>query len=99
MHYTGNRHKPTFSQFLARVQMELMDKHTGKGVGNVKLAREKIDLVMARKKMSVMGLAEAYGVSRARLNVILNSRKVTPICAGRVADALGVDVTEILADE
>ena len=76
-----------------------MDKHTGKGVGNVKLDRKKIDLVMARKKMSVAGLSEAYGVSRARLNVILNSRKVTPICAGRVADALGVDVTEILADE
>lgn len=73
-----------------------MNKHTGKGVGKVKLDREKINLVTARKKMSVAGLAEAYGVSRARLNVILNSRKVTPICAGRVADALGVDVTEII---
>lgn len=65
----------------------------------MKLDRKKIDLVMARKKMSVSGLAEAYGVSRTRLNVILNSRKVTPICAGRVADALGVDVVDVLADE
>nr|DAL01779.1 MAG TPA: addiction module antidote protein [Caudoviricetes sp.] len=48
--------------------------------------------------MTVTQLAEAYGVSRARINIILNQREVTPVCAGRIAKALGVDVTEILAD-
>ena len=46
--------------------------------------------------MTVTALAEAYGVSRARMNMILNQREVTPLCAGRLAKALGVDVTEII---
>lgn len=62
----------------------------------MELSREKVDIAMARKKMTVTNLAEAYGVSRARMNVILNSRNVSTVCAGRVAAALGVDVTEIL---
>lgn len=60
------------------------------------LSREKVNIVMARKKMTVTNLAEAYGVSRARMNVILNSRNISTVCAGRVATALDVDVTEIL---
>lgn len=59
----------------------------------MELDRKKIDICRARKKMSV---AEAYGVSRARMHAILNQREVTPVTAGRLADALGVDVTEII---
>lgn len=62
----------------------------------MRLNRDKINICMARKKMSVTALADAYGVSRARMNIILNSQTVTPACAGRVSDALGVDVTEII---
>lgn len=62
----------------------------------MKISREKINIELARKKMTVAALAESYGVSRARMNVILNSQLVTPVCAGRVASALGVDVTEIM---
>ena len=62
----------------------------------MKISREKINIELARKKMTVAALAEAYGGSRARMNVILNSQVVTPVCAGRVASALGVDVTEIM---
>lgn len=64
----------------------------------MQLSRSKINLLLARKCWSVQQLANAYGVSRARMNIILNSRKVTYVCAGRVAKALGVDVTEILED-
>ena len=60
------------------------------------LNREKVDLAMARNCMTVVDLAESYGVSRARMNVILNSRKITPLCAGRIAKALNCDVTEII---
>ena len=63
------------------------------------LSREKIDVEMARKTLIVPGLASKYGVSRARMNIILNSQSVTMACAGRLADALGVDVTEILAEK
>ncbi len=62
----------------------------------MKLSREKVDLKRANKCMTVTELAEAYGVSRARMNVILNQREVTPICAGRIAKALGCDATEII---
>lgn len=64
----------------------------------MKLSREKIDLRRAQKCYSISELAEAYGVSRARMNTILNQREVTPLVAGRMAAALGVDVTEILED-
>lgn len=64
----------------------------------MKISREKINIKRARKKMSIIGLAEAYGVSRARMNVILNQREISVVSAGRLADALGCDVTEILED-
>lgn len=65
----------------------------------MKLSREKVDMQRANKCMTVAAMAEAYGVSRARMNIILNQREVTPVCAGRIAKALGVDVTEILENE
>ena len=64
----------------------------------MKLSRDKINVAMARKALTVTNLAEKYGVSRARMNVILNSREVTAIFAGRMANSLEVDVTEILED-
>ncbi len=64
----------------------------------MELSRKKINIALAQKEMTVTQLAKAYGVSRARMNVILNQREVTPVCAGRIAKALGCDVTEILAD-
>ena len=65
----------------------------------MKLSIYKINVQMARQQMSVADLAKAYGVSRARMNTILGQRVVSPATAGRMAAALGVDVTEILAEE
>ena len=62
----------------------------------MELSREKINIELARKQWTVTQLSEAYGVSRSRMNTILNSRKITYICAGRLAAALGCDVTEII---
>ena len=64
----------------------------------MKLSKNEIYIALARKKMTVSQLAEAYGVSRSRINVILNSQSITPAVAGKLADALGVDVTELLED-
>ena len=64
----------------------------------MKVSKKKIDLARANRCMTVSGLAEAYGVSRTRMNMILNQREVTVVCAGRLAHALGVDVTEIIED-
>ena len=62
----------------------------------MKLSREKIDLCRAQKCYSISDLAKAYGVTRTRMQNILNQREVTPMVAGRMAAALVVDVTEIL---
>lgn len=62
----------------------------------MKISREKINIYMARKKMTVQDLAKAYGVSRNRINVLLNQREVSTVSAGKLADALNVDVTEII---
>lgn len=64
----------------------------------MELSREKIEIARARKQITIEALAKLYGVSRARMNVILNQREVTALCAGRIAKALGLDVTEILKD-
>lgn len=65
----------------------------------MKLSRERVDLARASRCMTVTALAETYGVSRARMNTILNQREITPMCAGRLAKALGVCVAEILEEE
>ena len=62
----------------------------------MKVSKDKIDIARANRCMTVTALAEAYGVSRVRMNMILNQREVTPLCVGRLAKALGVDVTEII---
>ena len=64
----------------------------------MKLLKNKIKVIRARNRMTVSNSAEAYGVSRVRMSVILNQDEITPICAGRLASALGVDVTEIIED-
>lgn len=62
----------------------------------MRLDRDKVEIARARKQMSVTDLAKAYGVSRARMNIILNQCNITTACAGRLAAALGCDVTEII---
>nr|WP_296469750.1 helix-turn-helix transcriptional regulator [uncultured Acetatifactor sp.] len=64
----------------------------------MRISRDKVDICRARKKKSVAELAATYGVSRARMNAILNQREVSVVSAGRLADALECDVTEILED-
>ena len=65
-------------------------------MNKLKLNREKIDIQLGNNLMSITALANSYGCSRARINVILNSREVTPMCAGRLAKALNVKVEQII---
>ena len=64
----------------------------------MKVSREKINLLLARTQWTVKNLAEAYGVTRNRINILLNQREVSTVSAGKLAAALGVDVAEILED-
>ena len=63
------------------------------------LNQNKVAVAMARKGMDKTQLAKAAGVSRNRMYVILNSRTITPMVAGKLATALDVDVTDILETE
>lgn len=62
----------------------------------MKVSREKIDVAMAKNCMTITSLAEAYGVSRVRMQAILNQREITPICAGRLSAALQVPIESLL---
>lgn len=64
----------------------------------MKLNRIEVNVIMARKELTVAKLADIYGVSRTRMHVILNQSRITQSCANRIAEALGVDVNEILEE-
>lgn len=65
----------------------------------MQLSRNKIDLLMAKQKMTVDKLAERYGASRNRIQVIFNSSNVTPRTVGKLAEALGVEPEDIMVTE
>ena len=60
------------------------------------LSKEKISIILARKKISVSELCETSGISRNRFYVLTNSKNIQPKTAGKFADILGVDVAEII---
>lgn len=61
----------------------------------VRLDIDRVTDIMADKGMSVVQLAEAYGVTDSRMYYILDSYWVTPKCQKRLAKALGVRMAEI----
>lgn len=64
----------------------------------MKIDRTKFDLAKARACMGTKELV-ASGIPKGTLCGILNGKNVRPETIGRLAKALGVDVTEILTDE
>lgn len=65
----------------------------------MKADRKKLELAMARACVNSRDLAEAAQLPRPTLNNVINGRGVSPATLGKVAKALGVDVTQILAEE
>lgn len=61
----------------------------------MKIDRNKFDLARARACMGPKEI-EAAGFPRGTLSTVLNGGNVRPETAGRLAKALGVDVTEII---
>lgn len=58
--------------------------------------KNKVNLILAKLQMNATDFCQMCGISRNRFYVILNSKKVAPKTAGKLAAALGVDVTEII---
>ncbi len=56
----------------------------------------KFEIMLAERGLSMNELAKKANLSRQRVNVILNSKKITPVVAGKLARALDVSVEEII---
>lgn len=62
----------------------------------MKINKDKVLICMARKGITYKTMAEEYGCSRQYISIILSKGSVKPATAGKIAKALGVDVTEII---
>lgn len=64
----------------------------------MKVDRSKLELAMARACLTTAELTENAEMPRSTVNGVISGRSVKPGTIGKVAKALGVDVTEILED-
>lgn len=62
----------------------------------MKANKEKLELAMAVACMNTEDLQKASDMPRATINNVISGRNVRPGTIGRVAKALGVDVTKII---
>lgn len=65
----------------------------------MKLDSKKIRLAMARACMNPQDLAIAADMPPQTINGALRERSIRPATLGRIARALGVDVTEIIKED
>lgn len=64
----------------------------------MKISAKKIEILMARNKLSHNDLADRSGIRRQNLTIIKQRGSCTPRLAMKIADGLDVDVTEIMED-
>lgn len=81
------------------LQKEILQYEIKKEVKEMKISEFKFDVALANSGLTITELAQNAGVSRTRVNVILNQKTVTPRAAGLIARGLGVDVQEIIETE
>lgn len=63
----------------------------------MKISKDKIDILMARKQVSIKDICEKSGLPMETFKQArTGKRNPKPITVGRIAAALGVDVTEII---
>lgn len=63
----------------------------------MKLSKQKYELARARTCMSFSDVIKA-GISKGTLCRVINGEDVRPETIGKIAKALGVDVSEIIED-
>lgn len=62
------------------------------------LDRSKLQICLARKQMCASDL-RSCGIGCNAINKAMRGDAITTKVAGKIADALGVDITDILADK
>lgn len=65
----------------------------------MKTNKKKLELAMARACMNTEDLQKAAEMPRPSLNNVISGKSARPATIGRIARALGVDVTEIIDEE
>lgn len=65
----------------------------------MKVDKKKLEILMARACMSTAELTEKSNMPRPTVNNAITGKSVRPETAGKIARALGVDVTEIIDTE
>lgn len=62
----------------------------------MKTSKEKMQLALARAKMQSQQLSKLTGISRSSIGRMIRGAECKPFNVGIVAEALGVDVTELI---
>lgn len=62
----------------------------------MKLSKDKIMLLLARRQMTQKDLAEKADLSRSNLSAIVNGKNCRWVTALRIADTLGVELDDIV---
>lgn len=65
----------------------------------MKINKQKLDLALARKCWNQRDLHKSGNVSAQTILNLNKGKNILPATAGKIAAALGVDVTEIIEDE
>lgn len=65
------------------------------------ISREKIQIILANRLMTINELARVSGLSRTYLSALINGKKsnIKPITLGKLAKALDVNVEILLTEE
>ena len=65
----------------------------------MKISKEKIELILAKKNLKVVEAAKIMGMTRQNFSTIKNRGTCTPATAARIASGLGVEVEELMETE
>lgn len=65
----------------------------------MKIDTRKIEILVAERKMSFGELSDAAGISRGNLKTVLTRDNNQPKTVGKMAEALGVPVEDIIAKD
>lgn len=65
----------------------------------MRIDRGRLDLILAEQGMTYVDMARACGLGYSNLNALLRRKNNRPATLGKIAEALGVDVREIIQKE
>lgn len=65
----------------------------------MKISKEKIELILAKKNLKVVEAAKIMGMTRQNFSTIKNRGTCTPATAAKIANGLGVEVEELIESE